>query len=280
MALTPLGSVAVPPFRGSAFDHGDVHQATGRIFVAHTGGDSVEVVDGEGLAHIRTIAGCPEASGVLCAQREGIVFAAARGAGRVLVLDAGSLEVVAEAPSGPRPNGLAWDEGRGRLLVADVEDGCGHLLNPFTGERLGHAKLPGRPRWCVYDGEGDRYLVNIREPAGVALLTAEPFALAGWWPVPWAGPHGLDLDVRGRRAFVACDAGMVSVLDLESGAELACVPTAGAPDAIWHNAGRGLLNVAIGEPGVVDVIDTASLTRAEQVVTLAGAHTTAFDPVR
>ncbi len=38
MALTPLGSVAVPPFRASAFDHGDVHLATGRIFVAHTAG--------------------------------------------------------------------------------------------------------------------------------------------------------------------------------------------------------------------------------------------------
>jgi hypothetical protein len=86
--------------------------------------------------------------------------------------------------------------------------------------------------------------------------------------------------VPGRRAFVACDAGTVSVLDLDSGAELASVRIAGAPDAIWYNAGRGLLYVAIGEPGVVDVIDTASVARAEQVVTLAGAHTTAFDPVR
>jgi hypothetical protein len=32
VALTPLGSVAVPPFRPTTFDHGDVHLATGRIF--------------------------------------------------------------------------------------------------------------------------------------------------------------------------------------------------------------------------------------------------------
>jgi hypothetical protein len=45
MALTVLGSVDLPPFQPSAFDHGDVHLATGRIFVAHTGAGEVEVID-------------------------------------------------------------------------------------------------------------------------------------------------------------------------------------------------------------------------------------------
>ena len=48
--------------------------------------------------------------------------------------------------------------------------------------------------------------------------------------------------------------------------------------AIWYNAERRLLYVAIGDPGLVDVIDTA--TRPERVVTEAGAHTTAFDQAR
>src|SRR2546421_3200108 len=101
MALTPLGSVDLPPFQASAFDHGDVHLATGRIFVAHTAVGSVEVIDGERLVHVQTIAGCPEASGVLCAQDENLVFAAARGASRVLVIDATSLALVGELASGP-----------------------------------------------------------------------------------------------------------------------------------------------------------------------------------
>src|SRR2546429_8568918 len=101
MALTHLGSVDLPPFRASTFDHGDVHAATGRIFVAHTAGGSVEVIDGEGLVHVRTIAGCPEASGVLCAQDQDLVFAAARGGGKILVIDAASLALVGELASGP-----------------------------------------------------------------------------------------------------------------------------------------------------------------------------------
>jgi len=280
MALTPAASVHVPPYRDSAFDHGDVHLATGRIFVAHTAAGTVEVVDGAGHVHLRTIPGCPEASGVLCLQEEDIVFAAARAGGRVLVVDASTLAVRRELGSGPRPNGLAWDARRRRLLAADVEELDARLLNPATGEVVGRVGLPGRPRWCVYDREGDRFLVNIREPACVALLSPEPFALAGSWPVGWAGPHGLDLDADGGRAFVACDGGAVAILDLGSGAQLAAVPIAGVPDAAWYNAARRLLYVAIGDPGVVDVIDTAGCRLRERVTTEAGAHTTAFDAAR
>lgn len=280
MALTALGSVAVPPFRASAFDHGDVHLATGRIFVAHTAGDSVEVIDGEHPAHVQTIRGCPQASGVLCAQQEGVVFAAARGASRVLLIDPTSLAVLGEVASGPRPNGLAWDDRRRQLLATDVQDFSARLLNTSTGETVGQLELPGRPRWCVYDRDGDRFLVNIREPACVALLTVKPFALAGRWPVSSAGPHGLDLDVEDRSALVACDGGRVAALDLGSGKETAEVSIGGMPDAIWYNAERRLLYVAIGEPGVVEVIDTATMLRREQVATEAGAHTTAFDRAR
>jgi DNA-binding beta-propeller fold protein YncE len=280
MALTPLGSVDLPPFRASAFDHGDVHVPTSRIFVAHTAGGSVEVIDGERLVHVRTIAGCPEASGVLCAQDENLVFAAARGASRVLVIDATSLALVGELASGPRPNGLAWDRRRRRLLAADVKDSSARLLDPSTGENLGQVELPGRPRWCVYDQEHDRFLVNIREPACIALLTAESLALSDRWPSSAPGPHGLDLDVESGRAFVACDPGVALALDLGTGHELAACPIAGAPDAIWYNADRRLLYVAIGDPGLVEVIDTATMTQQEQIPTEAGAHTTAFDHTR
>jgi DNA-binding beta-propeller fold protein YncE len=279
MGLTQLGSVDLPPFRASAFDHGDVHLATGRIFVAHTAQGTVEAIDGERRVHIQTIDGCPEASGILCVQDQDLVFAAARGAGKVLVIDACSLARVGELPSGPRPNGLAWDRRRRRLLAADVHDSTARLLDPSSGENLGLVELPGRPRWCVYDQERDRFLVNIREPACIALLTAQPLALSGCWPAP-AGPHGLDLDVEGGRAFVACDAGMVLALDLATGRELAACPIAGAPDATWYNADRRLLYVSIGNPGMVEVIDAATMTGRERVPTEAGAHTTAFDRSR
>jgi DNA-binding beta-propeller fold protein YncE len=221
----------------------------------------------------------------VCAE-EGIVFAAARGAGKALVIEAGSGRPLSEIAVGPRPNGLAWDNQRKRLLVADVQENQARLLAPvgptwdssWQTDRV--VSLPGRPRWCVYDAPHSRFLVNIREPACVAVLSAVSGEQIARWPVSAAGPHGLDLDGDGGRAFVACDAGVALALDLEDGRELGHAPIAGAPDAIWYNARRERLYVAIEDPGVVDVINTQTMTLEEEVVTERGAHTSAFDPDR
>src|SRR5437879_11840798 len=116
------------------------------------------------------------------------------------------------------------------------------------------AALPGRPRWAMYSQTGDHFLVNIREPPMVAVLSASTFALVGQFPVLEVGPHGLDLDQEGRRAFVACDGGSVVTLDTATGSELAKVPIGGSPDAIWHNHRTARLYVAIQDPGVIDVV--------------------------
>jgi DNA-binding beta-propeller fold protein YncE len=262
------------------FDHGDVTLSNGSVFIANTAAGTVEVVDGQHLLHQVTIPGCLEASGVLAAQVEGLVFAAARGAGKLLVIDAVFTTVLREVAVGSRPNGLAWDTHRKHLLVADVQDNTARLVDPQAGQVIATVALPGRPRWALYERAGDRFLVNIREPALVAVLSASAFALVGQFPISEAGPHGLDLDQEGRRAFVACDGGSVVTLDTSTGSELAKLPIAGIPDAIWHNRRLTRLYVAIQDPGVIDVVNTETMTVDEQIATEVGAHTTAFDGQR
>lgn len=122
--------------------------------------------------------------------------------------------------------------------------------------------------------------MNIREPAVVAVLSASTFDLVDQFPVPGVGPHGLDLDQEGHRAFVACDGGMVVTLDASTGSELAQVPIAGTPDAIWHNHRLSRLYVAIQDPGVIDVVNTETMAVEEQIQTEMGTHATAFDSQR
>jgi DNA-binding beta-propeller fold protein YncE len=275
--LAPRGSIDLPAHASGGFDHGDVHLATGRVFVAHTANGTIEVIDGERRTFERTISGCLEASGVLCAQEAGLVFAAARGAGKVLVVDPVSLAVQREIPVGPRPNGLAWDRNRNHLLVADVEDFTATLFDPQTSQALAQVELPGRPRWCIYDEERDRFLINVREPAAVLAVNAEHEVEASTIPVSVAGPHGLDLAGTGQRAFVACDAGEVVVLDLVNNREAGRVAIAGEPDAIWYNPRRDRLYVAVGKPGLIDVVDCRTLELGQRVEAEEGAHTTAFD---
>ncbi len=280
MTLHLTRSIALPFHPSGGFDHGDVHLRTGRVFVAHTAMGTVEVIDGERGLHRTTIPGCPEASGVLCGQEENLIFVAARGAGKVLVIEAASGDVVGEVLVGPKPNGLAWDARRKRLLVADVRDFRARLVDPSAGRVVTEAELPGRPRWCAYDSRADRFLINIRDPACVAVLAAGTLVSQPPWPVSSAGPHGLDLDTEQGRVFIACDGGMALALDLATGRELASVAIAGEPDAIWYYPDRARLYVAVGRPGVVDVVDTRDMAVVQEVPTELGAHTTAFDRLR
>ncbi len=280
MMLTLVRSIELPRHPSGGFDHGDVHLSTGRVFVAHTAMGTVEIVDGDRGVHGATIPGCSEASGVLCAQEENLVFAAARGTGKVLVIEVTSGDVIEDVVVGPKPNGLAWDPRRKRLLVADVQDFRARLVDPHAGSVVTETELPGRPRWCVYDPSADRFLVNIREPACVAVLAADTAALQARWPVSSAGPHGVDLDPEHGRAFIACDGGKVVAVDLKTRRELAGVALIGEPDAIWYNPDRSRLYVAIGQPGVLDVVDTQEMGLAQELPTEGGAHTTAFDRTR
>jgi len=281
VSLELRGEVQLPGHTGpGGFDHGDVHAASGRVFIAHTANGTVEVVDGERLEHLVTIDGCAEASGVLCPPSTNLVIAAARGSGSVLFIDPTTCAVTGTVEVGGKPNGLAWDARRRRILVADVAGNSVSIVDRIGGRIVASGSLPGRPRWAVHDSGRDHFLVNIREPSMVALVNSETAAVIETWPASSAGPHGLDLDIGRGRAFVACDAGQLICLDLNDGSEVARVEIAGEPDAIWFNADAAQVYVAIGRPGVIQVVETDMMTIRQTIEIEEGAKTTALDAAR
>jgi hypothetical protein len=97
------------------------------------------------------------------------------------------------------------------------------------------------------------------------------------WAVPSGGAHGLDIDHRRGRLYVACDDAALVEVDSGSGAVTNQWPIAGAPDVTFLNPATGLVHVAIGKPGLVQSIDprTGHIKRTD---TAPGAHTTALVP--
>jgi DNA-binding beta-propeller fold protein YncE len=280
MTLCYRGAIDLPPGQPGGFDHADVHTPSGAVFVAHTGFDQVEVIDGPGGNHRTSVPDCPEGSGVLYAPDVDWVFVAARGDGRVFVLDAPSGRVLKSLHAGFRPNGIAWDPGRGQLLVADVQDYSARLLNGASGALLVTTALPGRPRWAAFDRPRERFLVNIADPACIAVLAAASGELLDQQPVASVGPHGMAVDEEANLLFIACDSAELVTLQLDTGAELSRLPIAGPPDVLWYNPDRSLLYVAIGRPGTVQVIDTRSMAASQEIATEDGAHTLTFDVQR
>lgn len=278
MTLRLRGEAPLPGHRHpGGFDHGDVHKPSSRVFVAHMASGTVEVIAGETLEHVATIEDCAEASGVLNCEEGDLVVAAARGGGHLLVIDPTTCVVRRKIRVGGRPNGLAWDSRRRQLIVADVEGNVVTIVRPSTGELVDTGPLPGRSAWASYERASDRYLLNIRSADAVVMIDPDSAQVRGSWAVSCAGPHGMDVDHDARRVFVACEDGHLLCLDSETGTELASMEIAGTPDAIWFNPAAHQVYVAIGKPGLVQVVDSERMAVIESVETDPGAHTLALD---
>jgi DNA-binding beta-propeller fold protein YncE len=288
MPLRSLGFVDLPAHAGTGgFDHAAVHEPTGRVYVAHTANNAVDVIDIEARKHVGSIAGLPAVAGALVTTAPDMVFTSNRGENTVGLFAPDAGTAVEKIAVGVRPNGLAYDSQRGRLLAAHVGDpaipgSCTvSIVDVRARKRVADVSVAGRTRWTVYDPVGDVFHVNISDPPQIVVVAAgDPIRILRVVPIASAGPHGLDIDVSRRRLFCATDAGVLLEVDADTGEILSSEPIAGAPDVVFFNAAVSRVYIAIGDPGVIDVFDTTRLRRHETVATEAGAHTLSFDATR
>jgi hypothetical protein len=202
MPLKLERTIEIPGAAGSSFDHGAFDPKSRRVFIAHTGGGCVEVIDhGEGR-HVATLPGFQEAAGVVAA--EGMVLVTNRGAASLAWVDALTLETQSVFKTGPRPNGVALVPQRGVAVVACIGDETDsptlHVLRLDGGQQHSVA-LPGRPRWCVTDAAGERVFLAIRDPSMVLVADLPELKKIEHWKLPSGGAHGMDIDHVPRRAW-------------------------------------------------------------------------------
>ena len=288
MALRLVGHIELPANRSKGgFDHADIHLPTDRLYVAHTSNDALDVIDSAQDRYIESMPGLAGVAGALVSEARGLVFTSNRGENTVSVFAPNAERDAFKVAVGVKPNGLAFDPARGTLIAANVGDPAiadsysVSVVDLARRQRIAEIKVPGRTRWAVYDATRETFFVNIADPARIVAIDArDPTRISKEYEVPAAGPHGLDLDPATGRLFCACDAGVLLAIDATSGDVLADVPLSGAPDVIFLHPQSGHLYVAIGDPGVIDVIDIGAMRRLEVVTTEAGAHTLALNRKR
>lgn len=288
MIFEQIGEVQLPAHdKPGGFDHAAVHGRRGRLYVAHTANDGLDVVDCATNMYLASIPRLEGVAGALVSEEHDLVFTSNRGGNTVGIFSPDREEALIKVKVGQRPNGLAYDASRRLLLAANVGDPAKprsfsvSMVDVSGRAMIADVPVAGRTRWVVFDGEVGWFYVNIADPPQIAVIeAANPSVVARTFAVPATGPHGLDLDAGSQRLFCACDGKILVVLDARSGAELAKAELAGVPDVIFFNRERRHLYVAIGEPGLIEVFETDQMRRLETVRTEAGAHTLGFDPSR
>jgi DNA-binding beta-propeller fold protein YncE len=283
-----ISYIDLPEHRGTGgFDHADIHPPSHRLYVAHTSNDAVDIIDTAQDRYCESVDGLTGVAGALVSEEQGLVFTSNRGENSVSLFAPGAERGIVKIAVGMKPNGLAFNPVCRTLIAANVGDPAipdsytVSVVDVARRERTAEIKVPGRTRWAIYDSELESFFVNIASPARIVAIGAdEPTRISKEYEVPAVGPHGLDLDAATGRLFCACDAGVLLAIDAASGRVLGDVALSGAPDVIFLHPELKRLYVAIGDPGVIDVVDIGTMRRIEVVPTEAGAHTLALDRKR
>ena len=288
MALEHCGYIALPRhFKDGGFDHAAVHCGIGRLYVAHTANDAVDVIDCRTNHYLQSIPDLPGVAGVLVSEERDLVFTANRAENTVGIFSPTLEGKLVKVAVGTRPNGLAYDPVCRLLLAANVGDPAVpgsfivSIVDTEAKKLIADVAVPGRTRWAVFDAAAGVFYVNIADPPQIAVIDGRsPGHLAGSFSIPATGPHGLDLETGTGRLFCACDGKKLVSMDSRSGNMLSKVEIGGAPDVVFFNAELKHLYVAIGDPGVVEVFDTETMAPLDIVQTERGAHTIGFDRTR
>jgi DNA-binding beta-propeller fold protein YncE len=272
-------TIALPGVKGR-IDHLGFDSRRNRLFVAALGNDTVEVVDLGSNRHARSLPGFGEPQGVLYVAGQDRIYVANGKAGRVDILDAGTLEVRKRIEAEDADN-LRLDPS-GKSAVVGYGRGALRMIDIASEEAAGEIRLTAHPESFQLEQNGPRIFVNLPDAHQVAVVDRQKRAIVGKWATGSAGANfPMALDEAGNRLFVgARRPAVLLVYDTTSGKVVANIKIGQDSDDIFFDAARKRLYIICGE-GKVDVLSQETPDRyvsAGSTQTAPRARTGLFVP--
>ena len=278
----PLKTVADVPLPGgsSRLDYASVDSQRHKLYIAHLGGGLVIVFDTRKRRVLKTIP-APGAHGTLAVPALGRVFATATDAHELLTIDERTSKVIASAPAGEYPDGIAWDADNHRVYVSDETGGIESVFDA-GGHRRGTVQLGGEAGNVQYDPASRHVLVDVQSRNELAVIDPRSNRVVRRIGLSASGcrhDHGLLVDPSRRLAFVACDANAVLLtVDLRRLKVTGKASVGGSPDVLAFDDSLRRLYVS-SESGVVSVFAERGrgVTKLGQALLAPEAHVVAVD---
>ena len=276
-ARPPLADARVIPLPGveRRIDHLAVDPSGKRLFVAAFGNGTLEVLDVERGATIRSIGGLKEPQGVAYLPLLRRIVVGMRG-GSVEAFDAASYERTASMPNVQDADNLRYDAAAGQLYLGYGEGSIG-IIEPSSLRLVASIPVGGHPESFRLEENGPRIFVNVPPQREIVVLDRRQRSILGRIPLgSFADNYPMSLDESGHRLFVGVrQPARLLVFDTVSGKRLATVSCVGDTDDLFFDARRQRVYV-IGGQGYVDVFDaapSAKYGRLAHLATRAGART-------
>lgn len=279
-AQTPKLTHSIPlPGVEGRIDHMSLDVASGRLFVAALGNNTVEVVDLKARKVARSLGGFSEPQGVLFVPEFNRLYVANGGDGAVRVFDGTSYASVATVKFDDDADNVRYDPGARQVYVGYGSGALG-IIDPAKDTVVGTIALTAHPESFQLERNGPRIFVNLPRSHTVAVIDRTSRQVAGHWSLGLAAANfPMALDEPHHRAFVGCRApARLLVFDTQSGREIAKLELHGDCDDVFYDPARDQVYASCGA-GFLDVFATAYPDHPalrESVKTIDRARTSFF----
>lgn len=277
----PLRQVARVPLSGPPvrFDYTSIDPTTHTLWISHMDASQLLAFDLSKRKIIRTIS-APGVHGVIVVPQIGRVYASATNARQVLTINARTGVVLARAPAGEYPDGLAYDSAQRHVFVSDESGGVETVITA-SGRRIATIRLGGEAGNVQFDPVTGHILADVQTRTDIAVIDPRTNRIIKRIHVPsCVNDHGLLIDAARRLAFVACDGNArLLTLNLRTMSFTGIFNVGQSPDVLAFDPTKRRLYVS-SESGVVAVFaETKRSARPLGTSFLATeAHTVAVDP--
>jgi DNA-binding beta-propeller fold protein YncE len=218
--------------------------------------------------------------GILAVPELHRVYASATGTNELAVIDDSTLQIIARAPAGDYPDGIAYAPKVNKIYVSDLHGKTDTVIDANTNQRVTTIALGGGAGNTQYDSVTEHIFVTVHGRNNLAEIDPTKDQVIGRYDLKGCSePHGLLIDSEHRLAFVACEENAkLAVFDLES-KSMTAIHTVGAdPDVLAFDKGFARLYVS-SESGVISVFDERgrNLEKAGEGSLAPNAHSVAVD---
>jgi DNA-binding beta-propeller fold protein YncE len=222
----------------------------------------------------------PGVHGVIAVPAIGRVYASATDAHQVLTISGRTGNVLARAPAGEYPDGLAYDPVERHVFISDESGGVETVISA-SGHRLATIPLGGEAGNVQYDAGSGNVLVDVQTRNEIAVINPRTNRIVRRVGLPGCDhDHGLNIDATRRLAFVACDGNAkLLTFDLRRMKVTGIAEVGGSPDVLAFDTSLRRLYVA-AETGIVTVFGEGAhgLRKLGEAPLAPEAHTVAVDP--
>jgi DNA-binding beta-propeller fold protein YncE len=219
-------------------DHLSVDLNNQRLFVAALGNNTVEILDIKGAKRLYTISGLHEPQGALYVPGDDRLFVASAKDGTCRIYDAISFKLLKTIEYGEDADNVRFDAPATQVYVGYGSGALGVL--DLGGNKVSDIKLDAHPESFQLEKKSTRIFVNLPDSRKIAVVDRNKKAVVGQWETNGAlANFPMALDEANHRLFTVCRRpAVLVVLNTDSGAVIAKIPTVGDSDDVFYDPTR------------------------------------------